>query len=237
MQGCIRREQAPEAAPEAVRQAVGGGCQSSWGRLQMPLKLTLGIGGTVAGHRLGRPGRGGGACPPPPPLPMHPWGRGGSPCVLACYSWRAVWAWLACGPQGLETWVGSTEREGGIVLRGFGLEPSLCVPDSSLPVYCRAPLRNRGEPGAPWAVCLVCDWTRVVCAPHTMHCPARCSSYHCAHPVPIPLLNVLFAFRQSPPPLSSAQVSCTDLSARTALHDCPAPSTANASVREGAMRT
>ena len=32
-QGCIRRERASEAAPEAVRQAVGGGCQSGWGRL------------------------------------------------------------------------------------------------------------------------------------------------------------------------------------------------------------
>ena len=32
-QGCIRRERASEAAPEAVRQAVGGGRQSGWGRL------------------------------------------------------------------------------------------------------------------------------------------------------------------------------------------------------------
>ena len=32
-QRCIRREGASEAAPEAVRQAVGGGCQSGWGRL------------------------------------------------------------------------------------------------------------------------------------------------------------------------------------------------------------
>ena len=32
-QGCIRREGTAEAAPEAVRQAVGGGCQSGWGRL------------------------------------------------------------------------------------------------------------------------------------------------------------------------------------------------------------
>ena len=31
--GCIGREGASEAAPEAVRQAVGGGCQSGWGRL------------------------------------------------------------------------------------------------------------------------------------------------------------------------------------------------------------
>ena len=32
-QRCIGREGASEAAPEAVRQAVGGGCQSGWGRL------------------------------------------------------------------------------------------------------------------------------------------------------------------------------------------------------------
>ena len=31
--GCSRREGASEVAPEAVRQAVGGGCQSGWGRL------------------------------------------------------------------------------------------------------------------------------------------------------------------------------------------------------------
>ena len=32
-QGCIRREETSEAAQGAVRQAVGGGCQSGWGRL------------------------------------------------------------------------------------------------------------------------------------------------------------------------------------------------------------
>ena len=32
-QGCTRREGASQAAPAAVRQAVGGGCQSGWGRL------------------------------------------------------------------------------------------------------------------------------------------------------------------------------------------------------------
>ena len=31
--GCIRRVGTSEAAPEAVRQAVGAGCQSGWGRL------------------------------------------------------------------------------------------------------------------------------------------------------------------------------------------------------------
>ena len=32
-QGCVRREGTSEAAPKAVRQAVGGGCRSGWGRL------------------------------------------------------------------------------------------------------------------------------------------------------------------------------------------------------------
>ena len=32
-QGCLRREGTSKAAPEAVGQAVGGGCQSGWGRL------------------------------------------------------------------------------------------------------------------------------------------------------------------------------------------------------------
>ena len=51
-QGCIRRKGASEAAPEAVSQAVAGGCQSGYCQLQMPLKLALGVRGTVAGHRL-----------------------------------------------------------------------------------------------------------------------------------------------------------------------------------------
>ena len=44
-----------EAAPEAVRQAVGGGCRSGWGRLLSVtiLKPALGVRGTVPAHRLG----------------------------------------------------------------------------------------------------------------------------------------------------------------------------------------
>ena len=67
-QGCIGRE-GTEAAPPAVRQAVGGGCRSGWGgdycRLQMPLKRALTDRRTVAG----RPGGG------YPPFPMYPRGR------------------------------------------------------------------------------------------------------------------------------------------------------------------
>ena len=49
---------------EEVAEAVGGG----YCRLQMPLRLALGVRETVAGHRWGAlEGRG-----VPPPLPMHP---------------------------------------------------------------------------------------------------------------------------------------------------------------------
>ena len=62
-QGCIRREGTSEVAPEAVGQAVGGGCRSGWGRL---LLVTNAIeAGTCrqgdSGWALaGRPGGGGG---------------------------------------------------------------------------------------------------------------------------------------------------------------------------------
>ena len=49
---------------EEVARAVGGG----YCRLQMPLRLALGVRGTVAGHRLGAREEGG----VPPPLLMHP---------------------------------------------------------------------------------------------------------------------------------------------------------------------
>ena len=49
---------------EEVAKAVGGG----YSRLQMPLKLALGVRGTVAAHGLGAR-----AVPPPPRFPMHRW--------------------------------------------------------------------------------------------------------------------------------------------------------------------
>ena len=52
---------------EEVAEAVGGG----YCRLQMPLKLALGVRETAAVRRLGALDVGGGV---PPPLPMHPWG-------------------------------------------------------------------------------------------------------------------------------------------------------------------
>ena len=88
-QGCIRREGTPEAAPGAVRQAVGGGGQSGWGRL---LSVTNAIEagtcrqGDTCWASAGRPGGGRGGLPPfqcipgapppqsaraPPPPPAH----------------------------------------------------------------------------------------------------------------------------------------------------------------------
>ena len=50
IQGCIRREGASEAAPQAVKQAVEGGCRRGWGRLLSvinALKLALAVRGGV----------------------------------------------------------------------------------------------------------------------------------------------------------------------------------------------
>ena len=52
---------------EEVAKAVGGG----YCRLQMPLRLALGVRETVGGHRLGALEAGGGGVPPP--LLMHHW--------------------------------------------------------------------------------------------------------------------------------------------------------------------
>ena len=75
-QGCIGREgKGPQRRPqerldrrlEEVAEAVWGG----YCRLHVPLKLALGVRGTVAGRRLGALEGGG-----PPPLPMHPCSAG-----------------------------------------------------------------------------------------------------------------------------------------------------------------
>ena len=71
VEGCLRRDGASEAAPDAVRQAVGGVFQSGWGRL---LSVTNAIGAGTCGRggsgraQAGRP-EGGGVTSP---LPMHP---------------------------------------------------------------------------------------------------------------------------------------------------------------------
>ena len=55
--GCIRREGFSEGTPEALRQAVGGGCQSGWGRLlsvtNKPPPWGKGAGGAGGGGRCG----------------------------------------------------------------------------------------------------------------------------------------------------------------------------------------
>ena len=64
-QGCIGREGASGAAREAVMQAVGGGCQSGWGRGWSVTNAMEAGRGTVAGQRLGALEWGGGVPPPP----------------------------------------------------------------------------------------------------------------------------------------------------------------------------
>ena len=102
-QGCIGREGASEVALEAVRQAVGGGCRSGWGRLQMPLKLALGVRETVAGHRQGALE---GGSPPPPP--------------------RASNASLGVAPEGLPVaFAGRTQTVRILPCRGSAVPPPL----------------------------------------------------------------------------------------------------------------
>ena len=66
-QGCIRGERTSEAAPEAVRQAVAGGCRGGWGRL---LSVTNAIEagtwrqGNSGSAQAVRPGKGGGGVHP-----------------------------------------------------------------------------------------------------------------------------------------------------------------------------
>ena len=74
----MRRGGTSGAAPEAVSQAVGRGCQSGWGRLL--LVTTANETGTwrqetVAGHRLGA--LEGGTCPPSNASLGCAWGEGG----------------------------------------------------------------------------------------------------------------------------------------------------------------
>ena len=75
---CIRREGTSEAAPEAVRQAVGGGCQSGWGRL---LSVTNAVElGTCGQGDTGWASSRGWGWGWPPPFECIPRGRGGRAC-------------------------------------------------------------------------------------------------------------------------------------------------------------
>ena len=76
---------------EEVAKAVGGGdC-----RLQMPLKLALGVRATVAGHRLGAL-EGGGGGGHVPSLPMHPCPP--ASCPLRCIPWGGCEGWALSSP-------------------------------------------------------------------------------------------------------------------------------------------
>ena len=104
--GCVRREGTSEAAPEAVGQAVGGGCQSGWGRL---LSVTNAIEtgtwrqGDSSQALAGHPGGGGGVTPPFQCIPgyrVHP----KRAMEYACASMRWAGAaeaslWLSFGLQ------------------------------------------------------------------------------------------------------------------------------------------
>ena len=115
-QGCIRREGPSEAAPEAARQAVGGGgCQSGWGRLLSVTNATEA--GTCRPERqwLGigwAPWKGGGGVPPP--LPIHPWGRGSRP-------WQAGEAPSPDGTRESSRNQGSELSDAAIVPQGDGV--------------------------------------------------------------------------------------------------------------------
>ena len=93
---------------EEVAEAVRGG----YCRLQMPLKLALGVRGTVAGHGPGAlEGRGGDGAPT---LPMHPCSGGHLSC--AC---------LSCPPCTVRD-----SQAGCPPLRGC-VEPTLYAPDTT----------------------------------------------------------------------------------------------------------
>ena len=76
---------------EGVAKAVGGGyCRS-----QMPLKLALGVGGTVAGRRLGGPEEGGGGTLP---FSNASLGGGGGHVLTYPVNCRAGGALCSSGP-------------------------------------------------------------------------------------------------------------------------------------------
>ena len=115
---------------EEVAKAVGGG----YCRLQMPLKLALGVRGTVAGHRLGALEGGGGGFPPANAF-HGPSGASclrprGAPTPVSCL----------CPPRGASTGL----RLGGTVFFGGGggqrqFEPDLPKITVKQVVFCVQP--------------------------------------------------------------------------------------------------
>ena len=74
----------------------------------MPLRVTLGVGGAVAGRRLGAL-EGGGY----PPLPMHPWGGGGAGRVIEAMVWGGPSVDSPCAPPTTKSYcMPPTERHG-----------------------------------------------------------------------------------------------------------------------------
>ena len=100
-QRCLGRGGSSEAAQEAVRQAVGGGCQSGWGRL---VSVTNAIEAGTSFWRsfaLGRPGMGGGGLDELSGLSVRKWQLlCGRRSALQCFRgafWTRSQGVTACG--------------------------------------------------------------------------------------------------------------------------------------------
>ena len=133
-QGCIRKQGAPEAAPAAVRQAVGGGCRPVGGgycRLQRPLKPALGVRGTVAGHKLGALEEGGGGTSPHSNASLHT--GEGHDNSSAAHSWGCSCFALLLSPT--------------LFFKRTARRTNICsAPSTSIPLKCPISLRTRVPP-------------------------------------------------------------------------------------------
>ena len=152
-----------QGGPEAVKQAVGGGCQSGWRRT---LSVTNALeAGTcrqgVAGHRLGTLEGGGGGVPWPPFQCIPGVGRGGEcpmlnapmvepvrPAALLGATDQETPVWRARGRAGAK-WTGRAagrRREHGATVWGLVINPhdGTCT---AMDMYCRGGGAWRGRNG------------------------------------------------------------------------------------------
>ena len=191
-QGCIRREWTSEAAPEAVRQAVGGGCRSGWGRL---LSVTIAIEpgtwcvrGTVAGHRLGALG----GYPPPPlqcnpgPSPRRPRMRAPSPRGVPYQNRPTAAVHLPNSPPNRVPNARCTVHSSQALVPSACSQPHtpLChppptpwggaqvQPTATHPKHFGlAPGGGGGVGMTPWCDDLVCSWRRLLADRHSLPFP------------------------------------------------------------------
>ena len=126
-QGCIRREGTAGVTPEAVRQAVGGGCQSGWGRLPSvtnAIEAGTWRQGDSGWAWAGRPGAGGGS---PPPFLGGGWELPDAQATASSCTPRTVGG-RARGPFALPSAIGRKEgrrRSIGLGLGGAPIPPVL----------------------------------------------------------------------------------------------------------------